>query len=106
MLTPPGGRTALTLVTAALPLDLEPPFWVPEALAAAPVVAAAVPLALPVLEAGATVFEAAEVAFAVAVVSDEEVLSKAMSTVSLLHHSEPSGGNGLPTAFRIVLPPY
>lgn len=76
MLTPPGGRTALTLVTAALLLDLDPPFWVPEALAAAPVVAAAVPLPLPVLDAGAAVFEAAGVAFAVAAVLNEDVVSK------------------------------
>ena len=77
MLTPPGGRTSLTLVTAAFFEVFAP---LSEALAAAPVVAAAVLLPLTVFEAGAAVFDAAavfeaatEAVFAVLVFTGEVV---------------------------------
>ena len=76
MLTPPGGRTLFTLVTAAFPEVFAP---LPEVLAAAPVVAAAVLLPFAVLDAGAAVFEAAadfevaEVALPVGVLVGEVV---------------------------------
>ncbi len=74
MLTPPGGSTGFTLIleAAAWPLVSAAPVCVPEALAAAPVVAAADLLFLPVLEACVAVFEGKEVAFPVAV--GEEVI--------------------------------
>ena len=68
MLTPPGGSTGFTLIVeaAAWPLVFAAPVCVPEALAAAPVVAAADLLFLPVLVACVAVFEGKEVALPVA----------------------------------------
>ena len=74
-MTPPGGSTGFTLIVeaAAWPLVFAAPVCVPEALGAAPVVAAAELLFLPVLEACVAVFEGEEVAFPV--VGRDEVLS-------------------------------
>lgn len=68
MLTPPGGSTGFTLIVdaAAWPLVFAAPVCVPEALAAAPVVAAADLLFLPVLVVCVAVFEGKEVVFPVA----------------------------------------
>ena len=79
MLTPPGGRTLFTLVTAAFPEVFAP---LPEALAAAPVVAAAVLLPLAVLDAGAAVFEAGAAVFEAA--ADFEVAEVALPVVVLV----------------------
>ena len=77
-MTPPGGSTGFTLIVdaAALPLVFAAPVSVPEALAAAPVVAAAELLFLPVLVACVAVFEGKEVVFPVAAV--DELLSVLM----------------------------
>ena len=67
-MTPPGGNTGFTLIleAAAWPLVFAAPVCVPEALAAAPVVAAAELLFLPVLVACVAVFEGRDVTFPVA----------------------------------------
>lgn len=106
MLTPPAGRTGLTLVAAAW-LEVLAALPVPEALAAAfPVVAAAVPLAFAVslavfpVEAGDAVSDAAAVVFAAAVLEDEVVsvdFGKTTFGDQVLQ--------GLLTTLRIILPP-